>query len=138
MFLQKGFWIVFLLVLVFHMLEDILWAVIGRFTHTPINLILAGIVVWAMLTTILLYSAPIKKRWTDILKRSSLGKGAPTNMSCPPHHWLLEPAHGPQSRGVCRYCGESTVFSNRMPDAYDWEHGRQGAETVPENLKGPH
>ena len=37
------------------------------------------------------------------------------------HWWLLEPANGPVSRGVCRFCHEARLFSN--VEAYitnDW------------------
>ena len=46
-----------------HMVEDLLWAIIARFTDTPIYLIFLGILVWAMLTTVFVYSDPIKKYW---------------------------------------------------------------------------
>jgi hypothetical protein len=45
------------------MLEDILWAIIARFTDTPMYLIFLGILAWAMLTTIFVYSKPVKKHW---------------------------------------------------------------------------
>jgi hypothetical protein len=32
------------------------------------------------------------------------------------HYWIIEMANGPQSRGVCRYCGETRDFLNSMPD----------------------
>ena len=28
------------------------------------------------------------------------------------HHWLIEPAKGATSKGVCRLCGESRQFNN--------------------------
>ena len=60
---HKGFWLVFLSFSMVHMIEDLLWAIIARFTATPIYLIFLGILVWAMLTTIFVYSDPIKKHW---------------------------------------------------------------------------
>ena len=60
---RKGFWLVFLSFSMVHMIEDLLWAVIARFTDTPIVLIFAGILAWAMLTTIVVYSKPIRKHW---------------------------------------------------------------------------
>ena len=28
------------------------------------------------------------------------------------HHWLIETAAGPVSKGMCRFCGEEREFSN--------------------------
>lgn len=36
------------------------------------------------------------------------------------HYWLIEPALGPTSRGVCRYCGEEREFFNYQGD-FSWE-----------------
>lgn len=32
------------------------------------------------------------------------------------HYWVIELANGPQSKGVCKYCGEVKYFLNTMPD----------------------
>lgn len=32
-------------------------------------------------------------------------------MTCP-HHWVIEPANGPRSRGVCKKCGALRAFRN--------------------------
>ncbi len=32
------------------------------------------------------------------------------------HYWIIEIASGPESRGVCRYCGEEREFLNTMPN----------------------
>ena len=29
-----------------------------------------------------------------------------------PHHWIIEPANGPLSRGVCQKCWEVREFTN--------------------------
>ena len=63
MFFRKGFWLVFVSFSAFHMVEDLFWAIIARFTDTPIYLIFLGILAWAMLTTIFVYSKPIRKHW---------------------------------------------------------------------------
>ncbi len=36
------------------------------------------------------------------------------------HHWLIEPAGGPTSRGCCRLCGEERFFRNSL-DSTGWE-----------------
>ena len=33
------------------------------------------------------------------------------------HHWLIEPATGPLSQGLCRSCGEVRKFSNYVESA---------------------
>jgi hypothetical protein len=60
---HKGFWLAFLAFSAVHMVEDLFWAIIARFTDTPIYIIFLGILAWAMLTTICVYSDPIKKHW---------------------------------------------------------------------------
>jgi len=32
------------------------------------------------------------------------------------HHWVIEIADGPTSRGVCKICGAEKEFINSMPD----------------------
>jgi len=31
------------------------------------------------------------------------------------HYWIIESPQGPVSKGVCRYCGAVSEFSNYMP-----------------------
>ncbi len=31
------------------------------------------------------------------------------------HHWIIESANGPVSKGHCKLCGRNYVFSNSMP-----------------------
>jgi hypothetical protein len=31
-----------------------------------------------------------------------------------PHHWIIEPATGPTSMGVCKLCGAAKEFSNQF------------------------
>lgn len=39
------------------------------------------------------------------------------------HHWMIESADGPTSRGVCKYCGADKDFLNYMPE-HVGKHGR--------------
>ena len=32
------------------------------------------------------------------------------------HHWIIETANGPTSRGVCQNCQESKLFNNSIVD----------------------
>ena len=45
-----------------------------------------------------------------------------------PHWWLIEPADGPKSRGVCKLCGKEKTFRNSVPEFdhyFDYEKHRQ-------------
>ena len=33
------------------------------------------------------------------------------------HHWVIEPANGPMSRGVCRLCQEVREFENSINES---------------------
>jgi len=33
------------------------------------------------------------------------------------HRWRIEEARGPQSRGVCKICGEEKLFKNWLEDS---------------------
>ena len=35
-------------------------------------------------------------------------------MTCPPHHYVYEPPHGPTSLGVCRRCGDEVQHYNAI------------------------
>ena len=32
------------------------------------------------------------------------------------HHWVIDAANGPLSRGVCRYCHTARLFANSITD----------------------
>ena len=34
-------------------------------------------------------------------------------MNCT-HHWIIKPANGASSTGICRYCGKEKQFRNSM------------------------
>ena len=42
------------------------------------------------------------------------------------HHWRLEEADGPTSRGRCRRCGRRRTFSNITPEKRSWPGISQG------------
>lgn len=44
------------------------------------------------------------------------------NQTCA-HHWVIEPAMGPSSPGVCQICGESRDFQNYV-EAASWGDSR--------------
>ena len=42
-------------------------------------------------------------------------------MACPPHHWTIETATGPQSKGVCIKCNVIKDFDNSIQYAWSWQ-----------------
>ena len=63
MFWKRGFWFIFASFATFHLVEDLFWAFIARFTSVPIGVIIAGILSWALLTTVFVHTKPFKKYW---------------------------------------------------------------------------
>lgn len=41
------------------------------------------------------------------------------------HYWVIDSPHGPESRGVCRKCGDQKAFLNTFRSYY-WEEDFQG------------
>lgn len=41
------------------------------------------------------------------------------------HHWLIQPANGPISEGVCQVCGENREFKNSV-EASTWGDEKTG------------
>jgi hypothetical protein len=40
------------------------------------------------------------------------------------HYWIIEPADGPTSKGMCQFCGAEKEFDNYGPDLWSqWERG---------------
>ena len=48
-----------------------------------------------------------------------------TTTSCP-HHWIIEMASGPVSKGRCRLCGEEREFSNSVDTGGSWTPPTRG------------
>ena len=65
MFWKRGFWLIFVSVSGFHLIEDLFWAFIARFTSVPIVVIVLGILLWALITTIFIHSKPVKQYWDE-------------------------------------------------------------------------
>ncbi len=42
-----------------------------------------------------------------------------TTTPCP-HHWVIETANGPISKGKCRLCGEEREFNNSVETWGGW------------------
>jgi hypothetical protein len=58
------------------------------------------------------------------------------------HHWGLEPPNGPESRGVCRVCGEERMFPNwdrrtgrSVGSEWGWRHRGRVAEVEMDHFK---
>lgn len=37
------------------------------------------------------------------------------------HYWIIAPASGPKSKGVCRECGAEKEFDNFLPLDEEWK-----------------
>ena len=48
------------------------------------------------------------------------------------HHWVIETADGPTSRGVCRRCGMVKEFMNSIPDDVPQRLRDKGVFRMPE------
>ncbi len=44
------------------------------------------------------------------------------------HHWVIQPAMGPSSQGVCQICGESKDFQNYV-EAASWGDSRHAGRS---------
>jgi hypothetical protein len=51
------------------------------------------------------------------------------------HHWIIETANGPSSRGVCQNCQESKLFSNSIVEFERDVHNLQPAGRIDHSLK---
>ncbi len=50
----------------------------------------------------------------DTIRRNTIEPQL-ANAACH-HHWLIESACGPTSRGVCKNCGQTRDFFNAIPE----------------------
>ena len=49
------------------------------------------------------------------------------------HHWLIETADGPVSKGECQLCGEEREFSNSVGYMVsNWQHKTQQSPAAPQ------
>ena len=46
------------------------------------------------------------------------------------HHWLIDVAGGPKSRGVCRICGAERLFKNAL-DSAEWDNSDSTYASAP-------
>jgi hypothetical protein len=44
------------------------------------------------------------------------------------HHWVIPPAEGQSSLGVCKHCGGKRLFSNHIDDPRLWIRHPTGQE----------
>jgi hypothetical protein len=55
-------------------------------------------------------------RRTVVIERQAEKPVQTPPQTCP-HHWLIEPAIGPTSQGVCKLCGSVKIFMNIVDDS---------------------
>ncbi len=46
------------------------------------------------------------------------------------HHWMIDIAGGPKSKGVCRICGAEQLLKNAL-DSVEWDNGESTYATAP-------
>jgi len=68
-----------------------------------------------------------------VQKRATMSKNPAAQRHCH-HHWMVEMATGPSSRGVCKFCGAQRDFTSYFPDCLDKEGKGYGQWS----LKGRH
>ncbi len=54
-------------------------------------------------------------RKPGLVLEKTVEKPAQKTATCQ-HFWLIEPALGPTSQGVCKYCGQKKTFLNIVED----------------------
>ena len=60
-FWRKGFWVIFASFSVMHLTEDLIWAVLARYTSVSMFILVGGILFWSFITAIILNNTPLKK-----------------------------------------------------------------------------
>ncbi len=52
-----------------------------------------------------------------VVQHNSAAAGQDQSVAPCRHHWVIEPANGPVSRGVCQVCEETREFKNSIGEA---------------------
>lgn len=58
----KSFWILFTALSFAHIAEDMIWAILARYTAVPIGLLITGIILWAFAISIFVKYLDKKKQ----------------------------------------------------------------------------
>ena len=59
---HKGFWTLFATLSLAHIMEDMVWAVLARYTTIHIGFLIIGIVLWSFATTVIIKYVGRKKQ----------------------------------------------------------------------------
>lgn len=51
------------------------------------------------------------------------------------HHWVIQPASGPLSQGICQSCGEAREFKNYV-EAASWGDSRAASRAAANSSQG--
>ena len=78
--------------------------------------------------------AILKGRHNMTLKQGTAWRQSTARQRCC-HYWVIEPANGGTSKGVCRFCDEERLFNNYL-HAYG-EEGGEEAEDWNDNKPAP-
>jgi hypothetical protein len=63
-------------------------------------------------------------------RKSSAVLEKPTGRNTCQHHWLIEPANGITSNGICKYCGARKQFLNIIQDVVPDQKGLKNKSEV--------
>ena len=67
-----------------------------------------------------------------MLKRLETAPEEPTKEAKCCHYWIIEPADGPTSKGICRLCGAEKEFDSFGPDSLSrWDRSVAKSAEVP-------
>ena len=50
------------------------------------------------------------------------------------HHWIIQPAVGPISEGICQKCGEVREFKNSIDYETEWANRKEAGRSSSEGL----
>ena len=62
LFKHKSFWALFATLSLAHITEDMVWALLARYTSTHIGFLIIGIVLWSFATTVIIKYVGRKKQ----------------------------------------------------------------------------
>ena len=67
-----------------------------------------------------------------MVNRQETAPEEPKNKDKCCHYWIIEPADGPTSRGICRLCGAEKEFDSFGPDSLSrWDRSIAKSGEVP-------
>jgi hypothetical protein len=67
-----------------------------------------------------------------MIERQETAPQEPTHKGECCHYWIIEPADGPTSKGICQFCGAEKEFDSFGPDSLSrWDRSIDKSGEVP-------